>query len=347
LPVIVLAGEEEFLISRRVRSLKERLVDPSWESFNFARLEGGADLKQVIDVAGTVPFGPGNRMVLIDQCALFTKKRGGKDDSESSSATKSNKLAEDFESALAMVAENTFLIFACIANFDRSLKTSKAVEKHGEIISFEKFKYYTGSESSKLISFANEEVHKYGAVIDDDAVYYLAESTETNLRQIAADIEKAAIYILPEKRIRLEHVTLLSPHFSDVFALLGFWAQGEKGKVLLSLQELKSRQVSPHMVVAAMQTMLSKWIYYKSEHEKMMTVATGGRDVGRREMSLRQVAERIDSRSAFMIEKDLRKIKSLSLSGLVKKKQELVDLEQLVKTGQMPETHVLEVFFTR
>jgi len=93
--------------------------------------------------------------------------------------------------------------------------------------------------------------------------------------------------------------------------------------------------------------MLSKWIYYKSEHEKMMTVATGGRDVGRREMSLRQVAERIDSRSAFMIEKDLRKIKSLSLSGLVKKKQELVDLEQLVKTGQMPETHVLEVFFTR
>lgn len=343
MPVIVLAGEEEFLITRRVRVLKERLVDPAWESFNFARLEG-ADLKQVIDVAGTVPFGPGNRMVLVDQCALFTKKRGGKDDSENSSTSKSNKLVEDFESALGMVTDNTYLVFACIANFDRSLKTSKAAEKHGEVIAFEKVKYY---EHAKLTTFASEEAHRHGAVIDDEAVSYLNESSETNLRQIASDIEKAAVYILPAKRIRLEHVTLLSPHFSDVFALLGFWAQGEKGQVLSSLQELKSRQVSPHMVIAAMQTMLSKWVYYKSEHEKMMTVAGGGRDVGRRDIPLKQVATQIDARSAYMIEKDLRKIKLLSLSYLVKKKQELTDLEQMVKTGQMPESHVLELFFTR
>jgi DNA polymerase III delta subunit len=126
LPVIVLAGEEEYEIWQRAKALKKELVDPQWESFNFARIDN-PDLKEVIDAAATVPFGPGNRMVLFDQCALFTKKRGAKDDDASSgSASKSAKLVDDFAAALKSVPPNTYLVFSCIANFDSSLKTSKA-----------------------------------------------------------------------------------------------------------------------------------------------------------------------------------------------------------------------------
>jgi DNA polymerase III subunit delta len=343
MPVVIIAGDEEFQISRAARAMKDKLVDPQWESFNFARIEN-PDLKQVVDAAATVPFGPGNRMVLFDQCALFTKKRGAKDDSESASAAKSSKLVDDFEAAIKSVAPNTYLVFACIANFDKTLKASKAVEKHASFQTFEKIKPWS---TDKLIDFCNKEAHRFSAYIEDNAAIYLGESSEYNLRQVSSEIEKAATYILPEKTIRFEHVVLLSPHFSDVFALMEFWALGERQKVLASIGELRAKNVSPHMVLGGAQTVLSKWVYYKTEHEKMMAVPGGGRDVRKRDVPLRDVANRIDARSAFMIEKDLRKIKGLSLDFLVGKKRELTDLEHMVKTGQMPEGHVLEAFFTR
>lgn len=343
MPVIVLAGEEEFLISRRVKALKKELVDPAWESFNFARIDN-PDLKQVIDASATVPFGPGNRLVLLDQCALFTKKRGGKDESDSGSASKSKKLVDAFEAAVGSVAPNTYMVFACTANFDKTLKVSQAVQKHGKIEEFKKFKIY---DSGQIITFCQKEAKRLDAFIDEDAAMYLAESTEVDLRQMSQEIEKAATYIMPEKAIRLSHVTLLSPHFSDVFTLLEHWANGEKLKVLASIQELHARNVSPHMVLGAAQFALTKWVSYKTEHEKLLAVPSGGRAVGRRDIPLKDVAMKINPSAAFMIEKDLRKIKGLTLEYLVAKKQELTNLEHMVKTGQMPDSHVLEAFFTR
>jgi DNA polymerase III subunit delta len=348
LPVIVLAGEEEYEIWQRAKALKKELVDPQWESFNFARIDN-PDLKEVIDAAATVPFGPGNRMVLFDQCALFTKKRGAKDDDASSgSASKSAKLVDDFAAALKSVPPNTYLVFSCIANFDSSLKTSKAAAAVAKLENFEKVRYASWSQNEKLISFCNKEAKRCNAYIEDDACFYLAESTDTNLRQIAQEIQKAATYILPEQTIRLEHVQLLSPHISHVFQLLEYWAAGKHDKVLESLAEMRAKQMSPHMVLATMQTQLTKWVHYKTEHQKLL-VPSGGRDVGRRSVSLKEVASRIEAnpKMAFVVQKDLERIEGLTLEFLIAKKQHLTDLEHKVKTGQVPEGHVLDLFFTR
>jgi DNA polymerase III subunit delta len=351
LPIIILAGEEEFRISREAQALKKRLVDPSWASFNFQRF-GSADLKQVIDAAATVPFGPGNKMVLFEDCALFTKKRGAKDKDDDSSASakdKSPKLLDDLEAALNSVPANTYLVFSCVANFDSTLKVSKIFAKHAEISKFDKVKYYAGAANRELLDFCNREAKLFDACIDDDAACYLAESTEADLRQISSEIQKAAVYILPEKTVRLEHVTLLSPHFSHVFALMEHWAAGRKQEVLSSIKELQSRQVSPHMVIAAAQTVLSKWVGYKTEVEKACAVPGGSRDVRRREVPLNEVARRIafEPRMAFIVEQDLKRIRNVSLEYLVQKKVSLTDLEFLLKSGQMPEGHALEHFFTR
>src|SRR6185369_3331722 len=102
MPAIILAGEQEYRISKRVRALQKELVDPTWASFNFARLDN-PELKQVIDAAATLPFGPGNRMVLIDRCTLFTKKKAGTTDGDGGKDKASAKLIDDFEAALAAI----------------------------------------------------------------------------------------------------------------------------------------------------------------------------------------------------------------------------------------------------
>lgn len=340
MPLYVLAGDEEYLISQRVKALKKSLVDPQWESFNFARIDN-PDLRQVVDAAATVPFGPGNRMVLFENCALFTKKKSSSGDGESSS--KSNKLVDDFEAAVNSVAHNTHLVFACIANFDKTLKASKAIEKVAKIEVFERLKYYNGKHQGQYLSFCDKEAHRWNAFIEEDAAFYLAESTEVDLRLISKEIEKAATYILPETKIKLEHVELLSPHFSEVFDLMGHWAARDGHSVLQQLGELRARQVSPHMVLALMQTQLRNWLNYKTEYERAKAQA------GTRNVSLDMVASRIqpNPRMQFLVVNDLKRIKDLSLEYLVAKKQELTELEHKVKTGQLPDSHVLDLFFTR
>lgn len=368
MPIHILAGEEEFEISRAADALKEKLLDPAWSSFNFSRMEKG-DLQSIIDAAATVPFGPGNKVVLVDRCDLFTKKRGQGDDADAHAGGKSDhgkggshrseagksgkdrsaRLLEDLDDALAQLSPNTHLIFACTANFDSSLKISKIFSRHAEPRSFEKKKYYAGSENAALVSWSQKEAHRYDAVIDDEAVFYLAESTEVNLRQMSKEIEKAATFIIPKKRITLEVVSTLSPHFSHVFALLDHWAAGSRGQVLESVQEILSRQ-SAIPVIAILQTTLSKWIDYKTAVEKICAGTPGGRDVRRREIPARDLANRLAPElkvNAFVLQLDLQRIKNLSLEFLVSKKRELTDLEYKVKTGQMPEAHALSVFLTR
>lgn len=346
MPLIVLAGEEEYQISKRVRALKQQLVDPQWESFNFARIDN-PDLKDVIDAAATVPFGPGNRMVLFDNCALFTKKKSAAGDADA--GPKSTKLIDDFAAALASVAHNTHLVFSCIANFDKALKASKAIEKLAKIENFEKLKYLETTHQNAFVTFVNSEAKQCGVAIDDDAAYYLADSTEINLRQIASEIAKAATYILPEKTIRLEHVQLLCPHYSEVFDLVKHWALRESDQVLEQINEMRAKQVSPHMVLALVQTQLRKWIDYKLEYERACVAPSGGRAVGRRDVPLQTVAAKLNP-NGFMqrfIVEDLKTIQNVSLQELLAKKQELTEIEHKVKTGQLPEGHVLELFFTR
>ncbi len=351
MPILILAGEEELLISERIEHAKEQLLDPAWASFNLARINK-PELKQVIDESATVPFGPGNKLILFEQCELFTKKRGGKSDDDSSKAkasgAKAEKLLDDLDKALAGVAPNTYLIFSCPANFDKTLKVSKVFEKHADIETFEKMKFWPGAANPELMNWCRKRAHKFGAVIDDEASDYLAESNDANLRMIAMEIEKAAIYILPEKRITLEVVAQLSPHFSNVFALLDHWVYGNSDQVLSNVEEVLSKQ-SAIPVFAAVQTTLSKWLTIKAASERVIASLPGGRGIQRRELPVSEMQKRLQTElkiNPWVLKNDLERLQRVSLEKLVSKKRELTRLEKLVKSGMLADSHALTMFFS-
>ncbi|MGH9553980.1 MAG: hypothetical protein ACRD3W_31670, partial [Terriglobales bacterium] len=212
---MVLAGDEEFELSREVVNLKTKLLDPAWATMNFMRLENPA-LAQIIEVSAALPFGPGNKVILIDKCELFTKKRSGKgsapDADEEPAQAKGkggkSKVSEidRFDEALGSVAPNTYLIFACPHNFDLSLNTSKTAQKHTKPIPFAKQKFWPGSHNPVLHKWCQTEAKRFNATIDDDAIQYLLEGLEAELRQISTEIEKAAVRILPATHIKLSTV---------------------------------------------------------------------------------------------------------------------------------------------
>lgn len=350
MPVIVVSGEEEFLVSRRIAEHKEKLVDPQWASFNFTRLSEPT-LSEIIDATAALPFGTGNKVILIDRCDLFTKKRGKEKEPKASAgaAPKDNrdKLIEQLGKVLPQMAPNTYLIFSCPFNFDSTLKTSKAVAPHATMEEYPKEKFWPGSQSPKLETWCNKEAHRYKATMDTDAIYYLLESFDADLRGVSAEIQKAAVNILPATHIKLATVVALSPHHSHVFALAEQWITGKTGQALASCEEILSRS-SAMPLIAAMQTMLSKWIHMRALQDNINAGQPGGPGINRRDLPIGELAKRIASemnqRSAWVVEKDLRNISSHSLESLVEKRARLLVLEDLIKTGQMPEAHALESF---
>ncbi len=346
MPILILAGDEDFILERRLTALKKSLIDPTWASFNYLRVEK-ADVIDIIDHAKSVPFGPGNKVIVFDRCDMFTKKRGkDKGDKEKSSASKDAKALEHLEQALAVVLETTYLIFSCPYNFDESLKLSKLMQKFATIERFPKSKYYTGSSNPTLETWVRKEAKLSGATIDDDAISYLLDGTEANLRQISKEIEKAATYILPATHITNKVVVELSPHHSHVFSLLEYWLSGDARNALASVNELLSRQAAMQ-VIATLQTFLGRWIEMKIICDTANSQLPGGAGIQRRELPLQEQVKRVSTElrlKPFMVEKDLKRLKGHSTEKLIEKRRQLTYLEEKVKTGQAKERNALELF---
>jgi DNA polymerase-3 subunit delta len=363
MPVIVLAGDEEFEISRRVADLKTKLLDEAWASFNFTLLDNPA-LPEIIEAAASLPFGPGNRVVLVDRCELFTKKRSKGDTTSSSKEEDASPLDEKespkkskekgavtpeaFATALSSVFERTYLIFSCPHNFDSSLKISKAVAQVAEVESFAKEKYFPGSKSPKLQTWCRKEAKRYGATIDDGAIDYLLAGADGQLRQVSSEIGKAATCLLPATDITYDLVVKLSPHQSHVFEFADRWVNGSSAEALISLAELLDQQ-SAIPILAAMQTMLSKWIKMKILTDEFNNSASDAR-LDRKQLPIPELAKKVAYElklMPFSVERDLKRLANHTSDELIEKQSELTRLEFLIKTGQLPDQHALELFALR
>ena len=347
MPVIILAGEEEFELTRRVAELKSTLLVPPWHTINFIKLNS-PDFSTLADAAATLVLGQGKRIVLVEDCQFFTKKRGKSTGTESNDESDSSKskggkksidssIEEDFVFMLSSVSENTYLILACPYNFDSTLRLSKAARPLAKLEEFPKERYFPGSHSPKLESWCRTEAKKHGATMDEAAIQYLLSATEANLRQLSSEIEKVAIAILPQTAITYKIVSDICSSHGHIFQFVDLWLSGQTNKAINTLQELLAQQ-SAMPVIAALQTMLSKWIKLKALYEQY---STGGA------ISAGQVAKQIASELKllpFSVEKDLRRLQKHNVASLVEKRLQLTRLEYAIKVGQIPDHHALSLF---
>jgi DNA polymerase-3 subunit delta len=355
MPVLILAGDEDFEISRRLAQLKIELVDPAWLTFNWQRLDNPG-LHEVTEAAAGVPFGPGNRVVVIDRCALFTKKRSKSGPAETVKQTSVKAVGRgkaesevdpaEFEKVLASVHPQTYLVFSCPYNFDSTLKLSKAAAKVAKVEAFPKEKYWPGSSNARLRSWCQKEAKRFSATIADEAIQYLLDSTEANLRQVSAEIEKAAVAIMPNTHITEAVVIELSPHHSSVFDLADRWLSGKPDQAIIALNEILNQQ-SGIPVLAALQTMFGRWIRLRVLVDKHNAELPSAPGVERKELPLAELTKRIAAELKlvpFIVEKDLRKLIHVSAQDLIAKRDELTRMELMLKSGAMPERHALELF---
>ena len=84
--------------------------------------------------------------------------------------------------------------------------------------------------------------------------------------------------------------------------------------------------------------------------EKFNSSLPTGPGVNRRELPLPDLVRRVSAELKaipMVVEKDLKRIAKVPTSVLISKRIDLTRLEDLIKSGQIPESHALQIFLAK
>ena len=151
-----------------------------------------------------------------------------------------------------------------------------------------------------------------------------------NLREIDGELDKLKLFIYPQKQITKETVKELCISNEDLFAFSDYLMKGEKDLALLEYRKLLEKKFCLE-IVAALQTMIRKWILLKAKSSECSPF----------ELS------KLTGQHEYVVKLNLQKLKNTSLKDLVKLKQNLTEAEYKIKSGQslVPEKEVEDVLF--
>lgn len=299
-------GDEDYNIELEIKKLKKKLLDKNFASMNF-KTSKNPSFPDLISLLRTQPMMFGNMMVVINCGDYFSK-------------TFEDSQLEEISKALEDNIESLCVVFTAILprseckKIDSRKKIYKIITKYAQSQEFPTFKTYKIDDISNWI---NKEAKKHEVTLEKDAILMLIEQVGNNLRELAGELEKLKLLAYPETKITKKMVKEICISNEDLFGFADFLLKGDKGHALLEFQKLLDKK-HPLETLSALQTMLRKWIVIKSKSK---------------EKSLFEISK-LTGQHEFVVKTTLEKMKNTSLKDLVALKQNLIDAEYKIKSGQ-------------
>ena len=224
--IYLLYGEENYL----KKQYKERFVKamlPQGDTMNYAYYEGkGVEIREVIDLAETLPFLAERRVMFFKDTGLF--KSGGE------------KLAE----YLASPNNTTFFVFT-ESEVDKRSKLYKAVQSKGYAAEF------TVQDENSLKRWIAGILGREGKKISENTAQLLLSKTGTDMENIQMELEKLICYCLDRDVVTAEDVeavctTRITNH---IFDMVNAIAEKQPQKALQLYYDLLALKEPPMRVL--------------------------------------------------------------------------------------------------
>lgn len=299
-------GDEDYNIELEVNKLKKKLLDNNFASMNF-KVANNPSFPDLIALLRTQPMMFGNLMIVINCENYFSK------------SFEDNEL-DEISKALEDNIESLCVVFQAILprnegkKVDSRKKIYKILTKFGQTQEFLTFPTYKIAEISNWI---NKEAKKHEITLEKDAVLALIEQIGNNLRELAKELEKLKLLAHPKTQITKKMVREICISNEDLFNFTDFLLKNNKGHALLEFQKLLDKD-NPLKILSTLQTMLRKWITIKSKAS---------------EMPLFEISKLVGQHE-FVVKTTLEKMKNTPLKDLVNLKQNLLEAEYRIKSGQ-------------
>ena len=312
--VFLFHGQEEYLINKEIKKLKSELLDSSFISMAY-KVFDNPPFATLLECIQSAPLMFGNTLSLISVEKYLVGNKLSLDD----------KQIESLDYALANISPSVNIIFVCKIPRDEQKKPDsrkkifKTLSKYSQVREFAQYRNYDKQLPTEIQKMAKEK----DLTISSDSISTLVEQLGVNLTLLDSELEKLKVAIHPKKAVDSASIKKYCTSVDDVFILADLIIEGNKNEVLKQYNLLTEKK-HPLEIFAFLQTNFQKFLVIKN-YEKKMSAA----DIGSK-LRLHE----------FIVKKTQEKLRKTSLEKLIKIRENLIEVEYKIKTGQTvsPET---------
>lgn len=307
--VFLFHGQEEYFIDKEIKKLKGELLDSSFISMAYKFFDN-PPFTTLLECVQSAPLMFGNTLSVIYVEKYLVGNKLSFDD----------KQVECLDAALSAISPSVNIIFVCKIPRDEKKKPDsrkkiyKTLSKYSQVREFAQFRTYDKQLPVEIQKMAKEK----DITISSDAITFLIEQIGVNLTLINSEFEKLKTAIHPKKIVDVEAIKKYCTSSEDVFILADLIIQGNKNEILKQYNLLIDKRY-PLEIFAALQGNIQKFIYIKN-YEKSMSAADIGAKIKLHE---------------FLVKETQKKLRKTSLDKLIKIRENLVNVEYKIKTGQV------------
>lgn len=312
--VFLFYGQEEYLMEKEIKKLKNELLDASFMSMAY-KVFDNPPFNTLIECVQSAPLMFGNTLSIVYLDKYLIGNKMSLDD----------KQIESIEYSLSTLSDSVNIIFVCKIARDENKKPDsrkkfyKVLSKYAQVREFAQYRTYDKQLPTEIQKMAKEK----DLTISSDSVAVLIEQLGVNLTLLDSELEKLKIAIHPKNAIDSASIKKYCTSTDDVFVLADLIIEGNKNEVLKQYNLLTEKK-HPLEIFAFLQTNFQKFIVIKN-YEKKMSPA----DIGAK-LRLHE----------FIVKKTQEKLRKTSLEKLIQIRENLINVEYKIKTGQTvsPET---------
>jgi DNA polymerase-3 subunit delta len=317
--VYLLHGDDEFAVKKFITNLESRIGDKSTAAMNITYLdERTFNPGDILSVASAMPFLAGRRLVVIKN---------------PTSQIKSTTVRKTFLEQLEKVPQTTALVLAENRRLiDKKKKKNwllKWAEKAGETTYIKEFSLPKGSA---MINWICEQAKKEGGSFDRQAAELLAELIDGNPRLADQEIKKLLAYTNYQRPVEIDDVDLLTADVGqgDIFKFVDMIGSCNGRGAMEMLERLLERQDAIYLFGMVVRQF------------RLLLLTRETLDAGYKQAD---VAKMIKVHP-FVAGKLVTQVRHFSLASLESIYRRLLDVDESIKTGEVPADLALETLIT-
>ncbi len=311
MPVYLYWGEDEYHLTRAVQALRDRVLDPSWASFNYDKTtsEQPEVIIDALNQAMTPSFGTGDRLIWLADTTLPQRC--------------SEALLLELERTLPSLPNTTHLLLTTQTKPDGRSKVTKLLQQFAEVREFSPIAPWKTEPLEQAVKQAAQQV---GVPLTDEAVELLAESVGNDTRRLYNELEKLRLFATgtPDQgRQSLDAktvATLVAVTTQSSLQLADAIRRGDSSRSLALIADLISQNEPALRIVATLVKQFRTWLWVK------LMVEAGERD----ERVIAQAAQVSNPRRIYFLQ---REVQFLSAAQLQQALPLLLALEVNLKRG--------------
>lgn len=303
--IYLLYGEEAYLRRSYKNKLKNALVSEG-DTMNYAYFEGkSVNPKAVIDLAETMPFLAGHRVIVIENSGFFKSS------------------CEELASYLTDVPDSTVIIFV-ESEADKRGKMYKAVKAYGRAVEM------PAQKEDKLKAWAAGILKREGRNIRETTMNLFLTKTGTDMENIENELEKLICYtagrdIIEDEDVEAVCTVRVQNHIFDMVNAIAEKKQEQAFRLYYDLLTLKEPPMRILFLIA-----------------RQFNLLLQVKELGRSIRDTRVISEKTGLHG-FVVGKYVAQAKRFQTETLRKAVEDCVAAEEAVKTGKMNDVMSVEL----